>query len=325
MTEVLRPRQPGDADAPSRHDVPRRGRSVFSVCAGRQVHHLEWGSRLAPALVLLHGAGQSAYTFDRIAPQLADRHFVVAPDLPDHGDSDPFPDSRWTRQDVAASISDLLRHLGVHRAAVVGASLGGLTALTLGVQDAARVAALVLVDVAHRTEESGHERVVDFFRQYESFGHLEEAAEVLARFSGGERTARPESLLRSLRQRTDGRWVWKHGLARRQRAIGAGNDGAPTLDADPFLIGLAEDGTRLRCPVLVLRGGASDVTTPEGVAEFTRLIPDARFAVVPGAGHLVISDQPEMALRLIREFLLEIGWSGRPRGAEALADGLGTA
>ena len=45
----------------TRHDVPPGGRSGFAVVDGRQVHYLEWGRRTAPAVLALHGGGQTAY------------------------------------------------------------------------------------------------------------------------------------------------------------------------------------------------------------------------------------------------------------------------
>lgn len=303
-------RQSGDHELPPRHDIPSGGRSVFANFGERQVHFLEWGTRQDPVVVLLHGAGQTAYAFEFVAGELAKHHFVVAPDLPDHGDSDPFEDGRWTRQDIAAAICALLDELSVERAALVGASLGGITALTCAVVEPDRVSALVLIDVGHRVEAAGRDRLVEFFLSTESFGSVEETADALTDFFGYSRRIKPESLRRSLRQRADGRWVWKHGLARRQVAIReAGGELITEEITDPLLVDFDIDAAKLDCPVLILRGEKSPVLTREAALELAQLMKDGRLAEVPNGGHLALSDNPVGGLELISEFLREVGWS----------------
>ena len=56
---------------------------------GRQVHYLEWGPSDGPAVLCLHGGGQTAYMWEELGSSLRDRYHVLAPDLPWHGDSDP--------------------------------------------------------------------------------------------------------------------------------------------------------------------------------------------------------------------------------------------
>ncbi|GIU89670.1 MAG: hypothetical protein KatS3mg010_0769 [Acidimicrobiia bacterium] len=73
---------------PPRHDVPVDGHSAFTLVDGRQVHYLWWGRCSAPPVVCLHGGGQTAYMYEELGAALRDRWFVVAPDLPGHGDSD---------------------------------------------------------------------------------------------------------------------------------------------------------------------------------------------------------------------------------------------
>jgi pimeloyl-ACP methyl ester carboxylesterase len=310
MKPVQSVRQSGDHELPPRHDVPPGGRSVFATFGERQVHFLEWGTRRDPVVVLLHGAGQTAYAFEFLAGELAKDHYVVAPDLPDHGDSDPFEDGRWTRQDLAAAISGLLDELRVEQAALVGASLGGITALTCAVVEPERVCALVLVDVGHRVEAAGRDRLVEFFLNTESFGSVEETATALTEFFGYARKVRPESLRRSLRQRNDGRWVWKHGLARRQLAIReAGGDLLTDEVTDPLLVDFDVDAAKLTCPVLVVRGEKSPVLTQEAAEELANLIKPGRLAVIANAGHLAINDNPVAALELISGFFREVGWS----------------
>jgi pimeloyl-ACP methyl ester carboxylesterase len=296
---------------PPRHDVPDGGRSGFLVSGGRQVHYLEWGApRSDRTVVMLHGAGQTAYMFEGMGAQLGEDYYVFAPDLPDHGDSYPFEDGRWTPADLASAAIELVEDMAIDRAAFVGASLGGITSVALGARRPDLAAGIVLIDVAHRIEAEGRQRILEFFAGTESFASLQEAGEVIGTFLGFRRALRPDSLRRSLRQRSDGRWVWKHGLGRRQRlAYLAGEtdveEGGVT---DPMLIDFEVDAADLSCPVLVLRGGHSDVLTEEAAEELASLLRNGKVGTIGDAGHLAVGDNPHTALGLVRDFLDDIEW-----------------
>ena len=303
----LHPRGYPEHDLAPRHDVPSDGRSSFVRCGHRQVHYLTWGSVQAAPVVLLHGAGQSAYMYEELGAALRGQYFVLAPDLPDHGDSEPLGEDRWTREDLARSTLEFLDEMGVPAAVFVGASLGGITSIGAAKADPTRVAGMVLIDVAHRIDVAGRQRLVEFFVSTESFGSLDEAADVIARHLPNRRLVRVDNLQRSLRQRPDGRWVWKHGMGRRNRAEIERGIELPAV-GDPMLVGFEADARGVRCPVLIVRGARSDIL-PEAVAqELTEIIPTSRLASVEGAGHTALGDKTEATIDLIRRFLDEIGW-----------------
>ncbi|HVM40167.1 MAG TPA: alpha/beta hydrolase [Acidimicrobiia bacterium] len=281
-----------------RHDVPAGGRSGFAVVDGRQVHLLSWGSLRAPAVVCLHGGGQTAYMWEDLGTALADRFLVVAPDLPGHGDSDPI--EPMDRHAIAATLPPLLDHLGLDRVALVGASLGGIVSITLGAAHPARVAGVVLVDIGHRLEEEGVLRIIEFMRKHESFASLEDAAAAIREYLPHRTDVTPARLTRNLRQRSDGRWEWKHVYGRTMRAEG-GEDRARNWQS--LLEGVEDDARSLRCPALVLRGAASDVLSNEAAEEMASIIPDARLETVEKAGHLAAGDNPHSTVRLVGAFL----------------------
>ena len=286
-----------------RHDIPKGGRSGFAMVDGRQVHYLEWGHRGSPPVLCLHGGGQTAYMYEELGNHLRGRYHLVAPDLPGHGDSDPLDELEWTRHELAGWVPPVLAEFGFERPAVVGASLGGITAITLAAARPDLVGAITLIDVGHRLEEEGVLKIVDFMSRHESFASLEEAAAEIAAYLPNRREVRPESLSRNLRQRDDGRWVWKHGLGKRGRDREADMAEGKWQD---LLAGLDDDAASLRCPVLVLRGAKSDVLSDKGAEEVAALIPDARLATVQNAGHLAAGDNPTSTIGLIAAFLDEL-------------------
>ena len=305
------------ADLPSgppRHDVPTGGHSAFTMVADRQVHYLAWGRRTAAPVVCLHGGAQTAYMWESLGAALASDHCVLAPDLPAHGDSDPDAEPvpgavGVSRQQLAASVVRFLDHVGVDRAVFVGASLGGITALTIAAEEPARVAGIALVDIGHRLEDEGVARIVEFMSKHESFASLEEAAAAVSEYLPGRPTpSSPERLRRNLRQRPDGRWEWKHTFGRTLREAAQGDPDRSPGDWRGLTQGMDDEFTRLRCPVLVMRGSRSDVLSDEGAQEVAALIPDARVATIGAAGHHAAGDNPETTVSLVREFLRELAW-----------------
>jgi pimeloyl-ACP methyl ester carboxylesterase len=298
-------------DLPPRQDVPAGGRSGYVLLDGRQVHYLEWGHAGLPAVVCLHGGGQTAYMFEELGSALAGRFHVVAWDFADHGDSDPWvdePENPFDRHVLAVDAPPLCAEFGISRAVFVGASMGGIVSVTVAASWPELVGGVILLDIGHRMEAAGVQRITAFLAEHESFADLDEAAAAIATYLPG-RTVTRGRLTRNLRQRADGRWVWKHGLGRRIRARG----GPVTVQSDPdtgFIVpGMADDLRSLHRPALVLRGAHSDVLSEAGVDELLGLLPDARFARISGAGHLAAGDNPESFVSLVARFLDEIGWA----------------
>lgn len=100
-------------------------------------------SRRAP-LLLVHGLGDEADTWRHVLPALAAQQRVLAVDLPGFGRSDK-PDASYTVPWYAAVLCDLLDTLHIERAAVVGHSLGAITAHWLALEHPERVERLALL------------------------------------------------------------------------------------------------------------------------------------------------------------------------------------
>jgi non-heme chloroperoxidase len=245
--------------------------------------------------------------YEELGASLRERYHVLAPDLPNHGDSDPLPPGVWDRRSLADSIVPFLDEFGVDTAVFVGASLGGLASLALGVAHPDRMRALALIDIGHRVESEGVIKIIEFMRAHESFASLEDAAAFIGEYLPYRKSFRPESLTRNLRQRPDGRWIWKHGMGRRwnRRIEESGADMPHVIDV---MEGVEDDARALRCPTLVLRGGASDVLSGDTAEELVELMADARLAVVEKAGHLAAGDNPHSTVNLISTFIADAGW-----------------
>lgn len=115
--------------------------------AGGETQVLEKGPRRAPAIVLLHCFACSLAWWQRMIPLLDRDHRVIALDLRGFGGSEK-PGSGYSMKDQAAFVAEALKRLGVHRATVVGHSLGGTVATALSEIPGDYVGRLVILDQA---------------------------------------------------------------------------------------------------------------------------------------------------------------------------------
>ncbi|AUV62017.1 esterase/lipase [Mycobacterium phage SWU2] len=115
------------------------------------------GEKYWPALVLLHGLSVSAKAYEELITQLSDHgYYVIAPDVPNHGDSGSLP---WghTIGDIAEIVDETLSVLDIERAVFVGHSMGGGLVVEIAALFPWLVKAAVLMDAAAGKEH--HEGV----------------------------------------------------------------------------------------------------------------------------------------------------------------------
>lgn len=257
---------------------------------GRQIAYYDVGTGVP--VLLIHAFPLNA---DMWAPQLAavpPGVRVVAPDLRGFGESDlAAPPERLPRSvDAhARDLEALLDRLGIDRAVVGGLSMGGYVTFAFYRRAPARVRAVVLADtraVADTDEGRANRRRLQALVR-------EEGAEAVVRemlpnlVSEDTRRARPQV------------------VAEIARLIRAASPAAITAALDALMT--RPDSTELlaaiRCPALVIVG-AEDVLTPPVESErMQAALPDARLAVIPGAGHLANLEQPEAFNAALSGFL----------------------
>ncbi|HET9730444.1 MAG TPA: alpha/beta hydrolase [Acidimicrobiia bacterium] len=271
--------------------APAVGRVDVEVDNGQRLSALRWGND-DPELVLLHGGAQNAHTWDTVALAL-DRP-VVAIDLPGHGHSSHRDDHLYWPAENAVAVERAVRELAPKASAVVGMSLGGLTALALTDRAPDLVRSLVLVDVTPGVNREKSSAIAQFIDGPEYFSSFDEILDRTIQFN----PTRSESSLRrgvlhNAIETDDGRWRWRYDLPR--RGTGEGSEGRimPGLDE------LWDAVTRMRVPLLLVRGSTSPVVDDDDVAELRRRKPDAEVVVVEGAGHSVQGDKPVELARLL--------------------------
>lgn len=121
-----------------------RTRHLDREVGGTRVHYREAGLRSATAVVLLHGFPSSSYSFRDVVPVLGESAYVVAPDLPGFGFSDPLPPEEYTFERLTDVVEGLLADLGVERFVLYVTDFGTPVGYSLALRDPRRVLGLVV-------------------------------------------------------------------------------------------------------------------------------------------------------------------------------------
>jgi pimeloyl-ACP methyl ester carboxylesterase len=255
------------------------------------------GEEGAPAVLLLHGGGQTRQSWGGTALRLAaSGRYAVTLDLRGHGESDWCPDGGYRVADFAADLERVLERLP-RRPVVVGASLGGATSLIYSeTHDMELLRGIVLVDIAARIEVEGARRISDWMLAHsDGFESLEAVAAAIASYTPQRKRAPDlDSLRRVVRRHPDGRYRW-HWDPRFMSETGP----AEVVDNERLL----RAAGKLEVPTLLVRGRESDVISLDGVREFQSVAPHAEFVDVSGAGHMVAGDRNDAFTEAVQEFL----------------------
>jgi pimeloyl-ACP methyl ester carboxylesterase len=267
---------------------------------GRRIHYVEWGDPKAPTVLLLHGQSGFWHDWSQIAPPLADRYHVIAIDHPGFGDSDWDPSGKaylvgGFAQDMAQVVDDL----GLTRFAMVGHSFGGRISLAYACAHPQQVRAVVLADSSPDVDPAGSLVARRYLASIPAFfDQFDEAMRFFrAHYPNLEPAQLRERLELYLSFGAQGDWRVK-----RDPAIGA--------RYQQYLDGSAEapaaDWSTLRdvgCPLLLLRGVDSDLVTGAIAAQMLAVNSTMQIVEIPGAGHLIATEQPTRTLAALRHFL----------------------
>ncbi len=266
--------------------------------AGMRIRYATAGA--GGPLVLLHGNEQSRLDWSWVIPRLADRYRVFAPDLPGCGDSDK-PIADYSGAFLSRFLEGFLDALGLGRAALVGNSLGGLTALLLALAQPGRVRALALLDSAGLGAE------VNPLLFPPSLPGIGEAVNVLARTPVGavqRAWLRAYLLFGSPWRAPFRRLVEQVRLAGIPYHLEAGLAAARSQHG-PFgqRLVLLDELPRLSVPVLILWGSLDSVFPARHASAAAGRLTRGTAVVLPGCGHLPHVEDPEGVLRVLGPFL----------------------
>jgi pimeloyl-ACP methyl ester carboxylesterase len=273
-------------------------RRFVDVGGGRRLSALVWGSG-QPEVVLLHGGSQNAHTWDTVA--LALSRPLIAFDLPGHGHSDWRDDGEYGVASMADDVAVAIRSLAPRATTLVGMGLGSPVALLTTARLPAAITRLVMVDSASGGRDRGaagrHSvaaaTVGEFTSGPRGFDTFDDVLERTMRYNHGRsKRSLQRGVRHNAKQLADGTWTWRWDPNQK------GERDFAFDDLESALAGFAG-------PVLLVRGGNSDVVSDETVAAFGRKHPDSRLVTIEGAGHGVQGDRPVELARHLDDFLSE--------------------
>ena len=258
---------------------------------GHRWPYLECGPADGPPMVFLHGFGTSKDAMTTMAREFGRRGWrALCPDLPAFGEHAYHDGERHDGAFYAHEVGRFMDAVGAPQAAVVGTSMGGAVACELAISQPSRVRSLLMLSPAGVRPPVRNA----FMREVDAGGNPLDIASG-EDFDRVMRTvfARPPAVPAPFRE-----WFVQAALERRPRTL-------EVVEAvKPFLMGGLEGRMgAVRAPTLVLYGTADAVTDPSMLAVFAGEMPDARTALIPGAGHVAFSDDFPATVRAMAEFL----------------------
>ncbi|MFG1192050.1 alpha/beta fold hydrolase [Xanthobacter flavus] len=254
------------------------------------------GASDAPAVILMHGGGQTRFSWAGAAKAFLQAGYqVVNYDARGHGASGWSPDGDYPLRRRALDLRAIADTVAAP-VALVGASLGGATAMR-AIADGFRPAALALVDIVPRPDPRGVQRIRDFMSaNLDGFDHIDQVVDAIAAYNPHRpRPKDPSGLARNLRTGADGRLYWHWD----PRILDQGTR-QEMADFQQTMPGLAD---AVGLPVLLVRGADSDVVGSQGVEDLRAVLPSLEIFDVPGAGHMVAGDRNDAFVAGVLTFL----------------------
>src|SRR2546430_13311187 len=247
---------------------------IESFADGLSVRVDERGS--GRPILVLHGGGPQ--TVSGVAESLSTRAHVVVPTHPGFA-GEPRPEWFDGIDDLALTYLELLGRFDLRELMGSGSSVGGWIASELAVRDTTRLSSIVLVD-AIGIQVEGHP-IADVF------------------------PLTPDELLALSFHNPAAFRIDPTTLSPEQVAVTAANFQALKVYDQGQGMGdpkLRRRLARVRIPALVVWGESDGVADPDYGRAYAQSLPNARFELIPEAGHLPQIEQPERLLTLVWEF-----------------------
>jgi pimeloyl-ACP methyl ester carboxylesterase len=276
-----------------------RTRAVITNGVTLHVRHGGTG----PAVVLLHGYGETGDMWAPLARDLARDHTVIVPDLRGMGLSSQPVSGGFTKKTQAEDVAGVMTALGVDKADVVAHDIGNMVAFQFAAVHPDRVRRLVMIDAPVPGVGPWEEILKNPLLWHFRFGGPDMERLVagreriyLDRF-WNEFSATPSAFTEAARQHYA-------KLYARPGAMHAGFSQFAAFDQDAIdnRAFLAQGG-RLKMPVLAIGGEKSFGPT---MATVMRAAADnVTEGIVPNSGHWIMEENPQATIQLVRAFLMQ--------------------
>jgi pimeloyl-ACP methyl ester carboxylesterase len=279
--------------------------SRFYTSFGLRLHYLLWGDESKPPLVLVHGKGDHARSFEPLAQLLSRRFSVYALDLRGHGDSEWAKGGSYLIADYVVDLAELVQTLDRGPIVLVGHSLGGRIVPFYAAAFPDCVRSVISVEgfggflgpgsSSERLRRYAEEAGASQRRARRTYASLDEATRRMAEEHPDLAADVVENLARhAVRRDQEGRLVWKFD---------------PLVTLQPFYDSGLEDSRdvwqAVQCPLLIIAGGIGWARMSAARKAVLTGLPNGRVEVVEGAGHWLHLSHTAEFMKLAESILAE--------------------
>lgn len=269
---------------------PNSHASRFVEAAGLRWHVQVMGQ--GPVVLLAHGTGASTHSWRDLAPVLAKRFTVIAPDLPGHGFTDTPPTDGLRLPGMATALGRLMEAMGISPAIVVGHSAGAAVLIRMCIDGIIAPRAIISVNGALMPFRGVAAQV--FSPMAKLLFRNPFVPRLFAWRAGGVSSV--EKLIESTGSVIDADGVELYARLFRSPAHVAGALG---MMANWDLAPLARDLPGLKPPLTLIAGGADKAIPPDDAFRVRDMAPNATVEYLRGLGHLAHEEQPETIAEII--------------------------
>ncbi len=255
-----------------------------------------------PTLILIHATGFNPWLWHPVARRLAPEYRVIAPFFCDHRDADPHQGGlNW--RILAGDLVGLCLRLGISRPILAGHSMGGAVCVLAHGLHVDLAAKMILLEPILLPEHS--------YRKPVTLEDHHLARQALRRKNHWPNIAEAEAYFRS--KPLFRHWDEEMLALYLQYGLETGPDGGLKLACSPrgeaaiFMGSVSENPwsllPKITCPVMIMEGENSESRFLLDLQDAARRFPNGRHRLVPGAGHLIPMEKPDLTTALFREYL----------------------
>ena len=280
------------------------GDTFYVECAsGDSTHRMAyhaWGNPGNKVLLCVHGLTRRGSDFKTLAQAMCKDYYVVCPDVVGRGESDRLSNPMlYAVPQYVADIAALVKKLGVAQVDWLGTSMGGLIGMVYAAMPNSPIRRMIINDVGPKIEPEAIKRLGSYVGQPFTFSDRSEALqrlnEICATF--GEHTPEEWEIYNGpMLVQKDGKWIMHYDP----------DISVPFASVNPIMAKAGEMAMwhafkQIHIPMLIVRGGNSDLLSAATVAEMCKVNPHARSIEIPNVGHAPAFVKPEQ-IALAKEF-----------------------
>lgn len=252
-------------------------------------------------LIILHGLYGSSENWLTIGKRLSEHFTVYLIDQRNHGNSPHHPEHSYE-----AMRNDLYEFINSHHlehVILIGHSMGGKTAISFVLKYGEFIDKLIVVDMSpvdytnseHAHQTAKHNKIISTLNLMEpgSIRDHREADHLLQNVIPQQKVR--QFLLKNLKRNHYGTYKWTFNIEAFAKNTEKLSAGVVETDQVSFIIS--------NVPALFIKSEFSNYITDEDENVISRVFPSSRIIQIPGTGHWLHADQPELFIEAVLDFL----------------------